>query len=325
VIASDADDLRMQVKASMDAKVSDFEMDSDEAEDEESEEDQVDEWTKRASDAGIRRAMPDITDQMKLIRKQNEAVLRWTIVNLTNEMNAVDRDPDEAAIPEGCESGNYRSAVVFMLDYVDYILGEKGYDLDPYSSEDDSYDSTNTSESGSLSGSCSWSGSGSDEGSDEDSGGEADDDDSDDGGTNRRGYRGAAGPNKYPPSHCGTDRAYVCAGTLTAHCPPLDRPHYPEDCDCTTVHMLDQCCRIGGSINTLLVHELKIAMSTGADSDGYLDFRRDQNNLQRKRCYRAVALDFPYTYRTELPTCAVSLIRQAYPSVNGVYMGYKEY
>lgn len=59
-------------------------------------------------------------------------------------------------------------------------------------------------------------------------------------------------------------------------------------------------------------------------SNGYRSLHREPNNKQRKRCYRHVAIRvLAYTLREPLPHCVVTRIRIVWPSITGVYMGYK--
>ena len=51
---------------------------------------------------------------------------------------------------------------------------------------------------------------------------------------------------------------------------------------------------------------------------------RETNNIQRKRCYRKVAIrDLHYDFREPLPCCVVVAIRRIWPSATGAYMGFK--
>ena len=48
-----------------------------------------------------------------------------------------------------------------------------------------------------------------------------------------------------------------------------------------------------------------------------------QNNLQRKRCYRKVAINvLMYTLRAPLPDCFIARVRSVWPSATGIYMGF---
>ena len=83
---------------------------------------------------------------------------------------------------------------------------------------------------------------------------------------------------------------------------------------------------LGGDMGAFLDAELAKANDPAATlaSNGYRSLHREPNNKQRKRCYRHVAIRvLAYTLREPLPHCVVTRIRIVWPSITGVYMGYK--
>ena len=143
-----------------------------------------------------------------------------------------------------------------------------------------------------------------------------DDDDDDDNASDSDGYdeprllgqrlrTGATTPDDYGPAPMFT----------TEHCPPLSVEYGPdpaENCQCAGP------CLCETTLRDWLVQEWQEAIRAADDGD------REPNNLQRKRCYRKVAIQHLHLeFREPLPPCVVISIRRIWPSASGLYMGFK--
>ena len=99
-----------------------------------------------------------------------------------------------------------------------------------------------------------------------------------------------------------------------------------SSCNCDSGQSVGLCITLGGDMGAFLDAELAKANDPAATlaSNGYRSLHREPNNKQRKRCYRHVAIRvLAYTLREPLPHCVVTRIRIVWPSITGVYMGYK--
>eukprot|EP01051_Picozoa_sp_SAG22_P009508 SAG22_NODE_797_length_7135_cov_211.841103_10_plen_290_part_00 len=128
-------------------------------------------------------------------------------------------------------------------------------------------------------------------------------------------------PNRYAPPDYPDDYA---PGWV--YPPPLPTP-YPLCCECES-----GCCVARGTASgqlhdgaccAFLRAECELAMTAGDGNGGYEHVARPPNDVQRFRCYEAVARLLGYTYRQRLPDCVVTTIRSTWPSADGHYTGYR--
>ena len=112
------------------------------------------------------------------------------------------------------------------------------------------------------------------------------------------------------------------------HCPPFQSIQNTiyGDCDCADFGM-DVCCQTN-EFQFFPALSLEEEFLTAKENVNDLD--RVPCNLLRKRLYKLLfyACDFGILEKNErrkLPNCFVARIRQTYPSLTGLYMGFREY
>ena len=169
-------------------------------------------------------------------------------------------------------------------------------------------------------------------------GGDGDGDGVDPGGAGVAGQLQLAGvgqtvtPNQYPPPPAFTSK----------HCPPLGQ-RLLATCNCGANR--PELCDTETKVQQFLDDEERKASKRGRNATGCDGVRRapvsprlicrpgdharltlvsaPQNNLQRKRCYRALAIQvYHFEFRQPLPHCVVAAVRTLWPSATGVYMGF---